>query len=85
MLAILVVGKGMRALVTTNTGGWEIGDREKTFYDSAVANWTLCGRHTPSSAGSSAGDSSLTASPRFDGALNVDITEFQVNLGPYPR
>ncbi len=29
--------------------------------------------------------SSLTASPRFDGALNVDITEFQTNLVPYPR
>ena len=29
--------------------------------------------------------SSLTASIRFDGALNVDITEFQTNLVPYPR
>merc|ERR1711998_727617 len=29
--------------------------------------------------------SSLTASPRFDGALNVDVTEFQTNLVPYPR
>ena len=29
--------------------------------------------------------SSLTASLRFDGALNVDINEFQVNLVPYPR
>ncbi|CAK0826963.1 unnamed protein product [Prorocentrum cordatum] len=29
--------------------------------------------------------SSLTASLRFDGALNVDITEFQTNLVPYPR
>merc|ERR1719229_1254739 len=29
--------------------------------------------------------SSLTASLRFDGALNVDVTEFQTNLGPYPR
>jgi len=28
---------------------------------------------------------SLTASLRFDGALNVDITEFQTNLVPYPR
>ena len=28
--------------------------------------------------------SSLTASLRFDGALNVDITEFQTNLVPYP-
>jgi len=27
----------------------------------------------------------LTASLRFDGALNVDITEFQTNLVPYPR
>ena len=26
--------------------------------------------------------SSLTASLRFDGALNVDITEFQTNLAP---
>jgi len=26
-----------------------------------------------------------TASLRFDGALNVDITEFQTNLVPYPR
>ena len=25
-----------------------------------------------------------TASLRFDGALNVDITEFQTNLVPYP-
>lgn len=25
------------------------------------------------------------ASLRFDGALNVDITEFQTNLVPYPR
>jgi len=29
--------------------------------------------------------SSMTASLRFDGALNVDITEFQTNLVPYPR
>ncbi|KAK7254787.1 tubulin-like protein [Aureococcus anophagefferens] len=29
--------------------------------------------------------SSLTASLRFDGALNADITEFQTNLVPYPR
>ena len=29
--------------------------------------------------------SSLTASLRFDGALNVDITEFQTNLAPCPR
>jgi tubulin alpha len=29
--------------------------------------------------------SSLTASLRFDGALNVDLTEFQTNLLPYPR
>jgi len=29
--------------------------------------------------------SSLTASLRFDGALNVDMNEFQVNLVPFPR
>ena len=29
--------------------------------------------------------SSLTASLRFDGSLNVDVTEFQTNLVPYPR
>lgn len=29
--------------------------------------------------------SSFTVSLRFDGALNVDITEFQTNLVPYPR
>merc|ERR1711998_657191 len=29
--------------------------------------------------------SSLTASIRFDGALNVDLNEFQTNLVPYPR
>ena len=29
--------------------------------------------------------SSVTASLRFEGALNVDLTEFQVNLVPYPR
>jgi len=29
--------------------------------------------------------SSLTTSLRFNGALNVDINEFQVNLVPYPR
>ncbi|KAF1781678.1 Tubulin, C-terminal [Phytophthora cactorum] len=29
--------------------------------------------------------SSLTTSLRFDGSLNVDITEFQTNLVPYPR
>lgn len=29
--------------------------------------------------------SSITASLRFEGALNVDITEFQTNLVPYPR
>lgn len=29
--------------------------------------------------------SSLTASLRFEGALNVDVTEFQTNLVPYPR
>lgn len=28
---------------------------------------------------------SITASLRFDGALNVDLTEFQTNLVPYPR
>ena len=29
--------------------------------------------------------SSITTSLRFDGALNVDLTEFQTNLVPYPR
>jgi len=29
--------------------------------------------------------SSMTASLRFDGALNVDMSEFQTNLVPYPR
>merc|ERR1719460_1505830 len=29
--------------------------------------------------------SSMTASLRFDGALSVDMTEFQTNLVPYPR
>uniref|UniRef100_A0A7N8XXN6 Tubulin/FtsZ 2-layer sandwich domain-containing protein n=1 Tax=Mastacembelus armatus TaxID=205130 RepID=A0A7N8XXN6_9TELE len=29
--------------------------------------------------------SSITASPRFDGALTVDLTEFQTNLVPYPH
>lgn len=29
--------------------------------------------------------SSVTASLRFDGALNVDLTEFQTNLVPFPR
>ncbi|KAM6321243.1 tubulin alpha-8 chain [Aegotheles albertisi] len=29
--------------------------------------------------------SSITASLRFDGALNVDLTELQTNLVPYPR
>ncbi|KAA8495544.1 Tubulin alpha-2 chain [Porphyridium purpureum] len=29
--------------------------------------------------------SSITTSLRFDGALNVDINEFQTNLVPYPR
>uniref|UniRef100_UPI00358E9D63 tubulin alpha chain, testis-specific-like n=1 Tax=Myxine glutinosa TaxID=7769 RepID=UPI00358E9D63 len=29
--------------------------------------------------------SSITASLRFDSALNVDLTEFQTNLVPYPR
>lgn len=29
--------------------------------------------------------SSMTASLRFDGALNVDLPEFQTNLVPYPR
>lgn len=29
--------------------------------------------------------SSLTASLRFEGQLNVDITEYQTNLVPYPR
>ena len=29
--------------------------------------------------------SSMTASLRFSGALNVDINEFQTNLVPYPR
>ena len=28
--------------------------------------------------------SSITASLRFDGAFNVDLTEFQTNLVPYP-
>ncbi|KAF6167148.1 hypothetical protein GIB67_029786 [Kingdonia uniflora] len=29
--------------------------------------------------------STLTTSLRFDGALNVDVAEFQTNLVPYPR
>lgn len=29
--------------------------------------------------------SSVTSSLRFDGALNVDLKEFQTNLVPYPR
>ncbi|XP_043231773.1 tubulin alpha-1D chain-like [Amphibalanus amphitrite] len=29
--------------------------------------------------------SSITASLRFDGALNVDLNEFETNLVPYPR
>lgn len=29
--------------------------------------------------------SSLTASLRFDGSLNIDVNEFQTNLVPYPR
>ncbi|MEJ1287757.1 hypothetical protein NN561_018780 [Cricetulus griseus] len=29
--------------------------------------------------------SSITSSLRFDGALNVDLTEFQTSLAPYPR
>ena len=29
--------------------------------------------------------SSITASLRFDGSLNVDLNEFQINLVPYPR
>lgn len=29
--------------------------------------------------------SSITVSLRFDGALNVDLNEFQTNLVPYPR
>jgi len=29
--------------------------------------------------------SSITASLRFNGSLNVDLTEFQTNLVPYPR
>lgn len=29
--------------------------------------------------------SSVTASLRFDGALNVDLKDFQTNLVPYPR
>merc|ERR1712147_425275 len=29
--------------------------------------------------------SSITASLRFEGQLNVDLTEFQTNLVPYPR
>ena len=29
--------------------------------------------------------SSITASLRFDGALNVDLAEFQTNLVPFPR
>lgn len=29
--------------------------------------------------------SAITASLRFEGALNVDLQEFQTNLVPYPR
>lgn len=29
--------------------------------------------------------SSMTASLRFDGSLNVDLAEFQTNLVPFPR
>nr|KAF6498409.1 tubulin alpha 1b [Rousettus aegyptiacus] len=35
--------------------------------------------------GTGSGFTSITASLRFDGALNVDLTEFQTNLVPYPR
>merc|ERR1719300_1976700 len=38
--------------------------------------WTSRDLHTPSS---------IAASLRFDGALNVDLNEFQTNLVPYPR
>ena len=53
-----------------------------------------CGRHALAVTSTSSANlnrlvaqvcSSLTASLRFDGALNVDITEFQTNLVPYPR
>ncbi|RRT44842.1 hypothetical protein B296_00052938 [Ensete ventricosum] len=42
--------------------------------------WVACYTHTHTQV-----ISSLTASLRFDGALNVDVTEFQTNLVPYPR
>ncbi|PQE04329.1 tubulin alpha chain protein [Rutstroemia sp. NJR-2017a BBW] len=35
--------------------------------------------------GSGFGSLSITSSLRFDGALNVDLNEFQTNLVPYPR
>ncbi|VAH21608.1 unnamed protein product [Triticum turgidum subsp. durum] len=49
---------------------------------SAAAPLTLSAQHTPTSTGLFL---RLTASLRFDGALNVDVNEFQTNLVPYPR
>ena len=43
-------------------------------------NSTLCAHTTLEHS-----DCALTASLRFDGALNVDLNEFQTNLVPYPR
>merc|ERR1719186_677514 len=47
-------------------------------------NSTLCA-HTTLNRLISQIVSSITASLRFDGALNVDLNEFQTNLVPYPR
>merc|ERR1712127_605723 len=51
---------------------------------SAVALLTSSAPPTPTST-VSLPRSSLPSLLRFDGALNVDITEFQTNLVPYPR
>jgi len=47
--------------------------------------WRSSGQHTQTNRLIAQIISSITASLRFDGALNVDLNEFQTNLVPYPR
>ncbi|KAL9854891.1 LOW QUALITY PROTEIN: tubulin alpha-8 chain [Geothlypis trichas] len=57
----------------------------EAIYDTAAATWTIgAPTYTNLNRLISQIVSSITASLRFDGALNVDLTEFQTNLVPYP-
>jgi hypothetical protein len=56
-----------------------------TIYTITINNNSLCSITNCYYVSLSQVVSSITASLRFDGALNVDLNEFQTNLVPFPR